>query len=135
MSAAISPLPQSAFMAWCSVKAQGQLYLTFTFYPLFTQYSSAVLPGVLPRRRSQSQSYFATDGQSVSQSVSWSVTQSVSQSVSLGVEPLRDIRPAFGCSQTIAFLFVVGRALCREDGSVIGHSHFCVNKCTYILTF
>jgi hypothetical protein len=27
MSGAISPLPQYAFMAWCSVKAQGQLYL------------------------------------------------------------------------------------------------------------
>jgi hypothetical protein len=27
MSAAIPPLPQYAFMAWCSVKAQGQLYL------------------------------------------------------------------------------------------------------------
>jgi hypothetical protein len=30
---AIPPLPQYAFMAWCSVKieAQGQLYLSFTF--------------------------------------------------------------------------------------------------------
>jgi hypothetical protein len=27
-SGAIHPLPQYAFMAWCSVKAQGQLYLT-----------------------------------------------------------------------------------------------------------
>jgi hypothetical protein len=27
MSGAILPLPQYAFMAWCSVKAQGQLYL------------------------------------------------------------------------------------------------------------
>jgi hypothetical protein len=27
MSGAISPLPQHAFMVWCSVKAQGQLYL------------------------------------------------------------------------------------------------------------
>jgi hypothetical protein len=27
MSGAISPLPQYAFMAWCSVKAQRQLYL------------------------------------------------------------------------------------------------------------
>jgi len=27
MSRAIPPLPQYAFMAWCSVKAQGQLYL------------------------------------------------------------------------------------------------------------
>jgi len=24
------PLPQDAFMGWCSVKAQGQLYLTYT---------------------------------------------------------------------------------------------------------
>jgi hypothetical protein len=27
MSGAIPPLPQYAFMAWCSAKAQGQLYL------------------------------------------------------------------------------------------------------------
>jgi hypothetical protein len=30
MSGTIPPLPQYAFMAWCLVKAQGQLYLTFT---------------------------------------------------------------------------------------------------------
>jgi hypothetical protein len=29
MGGAIHPLPQYAFMAWCLVKAQGQLYLTF----------------------------------------------------------------------------------------------------------
>jgi hypothetical protein len=28
MSGAVPPLPHYAFMAWCSVKAQGQLYLT-----------------------------------------------------------------------------------------------------------
>jgi hypothetical protein len=27
MCGAIPPLPQYAFMAWCSVKVQGQLYL------------------------------------------------------------------------------------------------------------
>jgi len=27
MSGAIPPLPQYAFMVWCSVKAQGQLYI------------------------------------------------------------------------------------------------------------
>jgi hypothetical protein len=27
MSGAITPFPQYAFMAWCPVKAQGQLYL------------------------------------------------------------------------------------------------------------
>jgi hypothetical protein len=27
MSGAILPFPQYAFMAWCSVKAQGQLYV------------------------------------------------------------------------------------------------------------
>jgi hypothetical protein len=27
MSGAVPPLPQYAFVAWCSVKAQGQLYL------------------------------------------------------------------------------------------------------------
>jgi len=29
MRGAIHPFPQYAFMAWCTVKAQGQLYLTF----------------------------------------------------------------------------------------------------------
>jgi hypothetical protein len=33
MSGDIHPLPQYAFMAWCLVKAQGQLYL-FLPYPL-----------------------------------------------------------------------------------------------------
>jgi hypothetical protein len=32
MSGAIHPLPQYAFMAWCLVKAQGQLYLYLTLY-------------------------------------------------------------------------------------------------------
>jgi len=30
MSGAMPPLPQYAFMAWCSVKAQGQIGLNFT---------------------------------------------------------------------------------------------------------
>jgi len=33
MSGAVPPLPQYAFMAWCSVKAQGQLYLKCTQSP------------------------------------------------------------------------------------------------------
>jgi hypothetical protein len=28
MRGAVPPLPQYAFVAWCSIKAQGQLYLT-----------------------------------------------------------------------------------------------------------
>jgi hypothetical protein len=32
MSGVIPPLPQYAFMAWCSVKAQGQLYLYIYLY-------------------------------------------------------------------------------------------------------
>jgi hypothetical protein len=32
MSGAIPPLPQYAFMAWCSVKEQGQLYLYIYLY-------------------------------------------------------------------------------------------------------
>jgi hypothetical protein len=35
MREAIPPLPQYAFMAWCLVKAQGQLYLCFTFILLY----------------------------------------------------------------------------------------------------
>jgi hypothetical protein len=38
MSGAISPLSQYAYMAWCSVKAQGQLYFTFTF-PILSLWS------------------------------------------------------------------------------------------------
>jgi len=34
MRGAIPPLPQNAFMAWCLVKAQGQLY-TLPFIPRF----------------------------------------------------------------------------------------------------
>jgi hypothetical protein len=34
MSEAIPPLPQYAFMAWCSVKAWGKLYL-FSLLPLY----------------------------------------------------------------------------------------------------
>jgi hypothetical protein len=38
MSGAIPPLPQYAFMAWCSAKAQGQLYLYFFFYSSYNSY-------------------------------------------------------------------------------------------------
>jgi hypothetical protein len=38
MRGAIPPLPQYAFMAWCSVKAQGQLYLYL--YLCLTKYDS-----------------------------------------------------------------------------------------------
>jgi len=34
MCEAIPPLPQYAFVAWCSVKAQGQLYLYLVLYYL-----------------------------------------------------------------------------------------------------
>jgi hypothetical protein len=34
MCGAILPLPQYDFMWWCSVEAQGQLYLYLYFYPL-----------------------------------------------------------------------------------------------------
>jgi hypothetical protein len=34
MRGALPPLPQYAFMAWYSVKAQGQLYLYVTLYKL-----------------------------------------------------------------------------------------------------
>jgi hypothetical protein len=38
MRGAIPPLSQYAFMAWCSVKAQGQLYL-YLFIPCFKKSS------------------------------------------------------------------------------------------------
>jgi hypothetical protein len=42
MSGAIPPLPQYAFMAWCSVKAQGQLYLYLYLYLYFTRWRPVV---------------------------------------------------------------------------------------------
>jgi hypothetical protein len=36
MRGATPPLLQYAFMAWCSVKAQGQLYLTLVFRSYLT---------------------------------------------------------------------------------------------------
>jgi hypothetical protein len=46
MSGAIHPLPQYAFMAWCLVKAQGQLYLYLYF--LFTElFVSLCVPSVV----------------------------------------------------------------------------------------
>jgi hypothetical protein len=41
MSGAISPLLQYAFMAWCSVEAQGHLYLHL--YHLFKPFSRRIL--------------------------------------------------------------------------------------------
>jgi len=35
MGGAITPLSQYAFMAWCSVKAQGELYLYLYLYLYF----------------------------------------------------------------------------------------------------
>jgi hypothetical protein len=40
MSGAIHSIPQYAFMAWRSVKAQGQLYLTATAYSKYSQIPS-----------------------------------------------------------------------------------------------
>jgi hypothetical protein len=36
MSGAIHPLPQYAFMAWCSVKAQEQLSFSMAYFPFYT---------------------------------------------------------------------------------------------------
>jgi hypothetical protein len=41
MSETIPPLPQYALMAWCSVKAQGQLYL----YILLNEYELFLVVG------------------------------------------------------------------------------------------
>jgi hypothetical protein len=42
MSGAIPPLPQYTFMVWCSVKAQGQLYLYLLLYQ-YENISKAVI--------------------------------------------------------------------------------------------
>jgi len=39
MSGATPPLPQYAFMVWCSAKAQGQLYLYLYLYVTLAQIS------------------------------------------------------------------------------------------------
>jgi len=61
----------------------------------------------------QSQTYFTTDGRSVS--------QSVCQSVPLDVELLQDSWPDFVCGQDNCFWGggIVGRSLFREEGSVM----------------
>jgi hypothetical protein len=51
MSGAIPTLSQYAFMAWCSVKAQGQLYLTLTGDELHNLYSSPNIIRVIKARR------------------------------------------------------------------------------------
>jgi hypothetical protein len=43
MSGAIPPLPQYAFMAWCLVKAQGQLYLLDRVFSQFHKYHMKIL--------------------------------------------------------------------------------------------
>jgi hypothetical protein len=55
MSGAIPPLPHYTFMAWCSVKAQEQLYLL----PLFTDGASkwATTVSSIPMYRSHSPSH------------------------------------------------------------------------------
>jgi hypothetical protein len=49
MSGAILPFPQYALMAWCSVKAQGQLYLTFIYTFLVSSGSRMGEWGIAPR--------------------------------------------------------------------------------------
>jgi hypothetical protein len=48
MSRVIPPLPQFAFMAWCSVKAQGQLYL---YHAMKAFWGSAGMAPLIPRPR------------------------------------------------------------------------------------
>jgi hypothetical protein len=65
--------------------------------------------------RSRSRSYFTTDGQSVSRSVGRSVSMSWCRAPLWG--PWPDFTFSFLCRK-IASLFVLGRPLWREDGSV-----------------
>jgi hypothetical protein len=61
MSGAIRPLPQYAFMAWCSVTAQGQLYLYLlpfrTRRALSTVFSRNLFPQLLRNSPKGSLSY------------------------------------------------------------------------------
>jgi len=43
MYGAICPLPQYVFMAWCSVKTQGQLYIYLTIHGSIQGYAEANL--------------------------------------------------------------------------------------------
>jgi hypothetical protein len=52
MRGAIPPLPQYASMAWCSVKAQGQLYFTLQLHSVYKmkemgKYSKTCMHGYL----------------------------------------------------------------------------------------
>jgi len=46
MSGAIHPLPQYASMAWCSVKAQGQLYLYLYLDVILLKMMKMMMPEV-----------------------------------------------------------------------------------------
>jgi hypothetical protein len=48
MSGGIPPLPRYAFMAWCSLKAQGQLYFTLLYFTLLYVTLPLTLPLHLP---------------------------------------------------------------------------------------
>jgi hypothetical protein len=79
-------------------------------------------------------SYFAGDGRSVGRSVGQSVSQSVSQvsqslsqSVHLGVEPLWDSLPDFGCSQdNCGFIFSWGILPDERTGLSSNTSQFLI---------
>jgi hypothetical protein len=43
MNGAVPPLPQYTFMAWCSLKTQGLIYLNISFYSLLHNIVSSCL--------------------------------------------------------------------------------------------
>jgi hypothetical protein len=47
MNGAIPPLPQYSFMAWCSVKAQGQLLCSFHLPHLVHATARFILPDLI----------------------------------------------------------------------------------------
>jgi hypothetical protein len=61
MCGAILPLPQYTFMAWCLVKAQGQLYFYFSTY---SSTGTLLLP--LPPHNSHTNIFFNTSKNSIS---------------------------------------------------------------------
>jgi hypothetical protein len=68
MSGAIPPLPQYAFMAWCLVKAQGQLYLLpFPLQENIPNYLLQILLTVNKNSSIITNLYNATDCQIVNQ--------------------------------------------------------------------
>jgi hypothetical protein len=60
MSRFIPPLPQYAFSAWCSVKAQGQIYLYFACPAYLTPWTRVILEKLIVTQLVKFPSFYGT---------------------------------------------------------------------------